>query len=40
MRNIIGVINDAIGQEGVACLPCERVNLDYGRHSEYQDSVG
>lgn len=38
MKRIIEVINDAVKQEGVRCLPCERRNLDYERFSEYRDS--
>jgi len=38
MRRIVTVIDDAIRSKKVACLPCERVNLDYERFSEYRDS--
>lgn len=38
MDRIIDIINDTIGQDGIECLPCERINLDYERYSEYRDS--
>jgi len=38
MKKIIDIINQAIKGEGVECLPCERVNLDKQRFSEYIDS--
>lgn len=38
MKPIIAVINDAIKQDGVRCLPCEKRNLDYERFTEYRDS--
>lgn len=38
MKRIIDVINGSISQRDVQCLPCERVNLDYLRFSEYLDS--
>jgi hypothetical protein len=38
MKKIIDVINKAISQPGVKCLPCDRVNLDFIDHNEYLDS--
>lgn len=38
MKTIISVINDVIREGGAECLPCDKVNLDYERLSEYRDS--
>jgi len=40
MKKIIDIINDEIRdtQKGIECLPCERVNLDHERYSEYKDA--
>jgi hypothetical protein len=37
VKSIVQVINEAVRQADVQCLPCDRVNLDYERH-EYRDS--
>jgi hypothetical protein len=38
MKPIVSVINEAIRAADAECLPCDRVNLDYHRHSEYVES--
>lgn len=38
MKAILDVISGEIGGNGIACLPCERINLDYQRFTEYVDS--
>lgn len=38
MKKVVTVIDDAIKSETVACLSCERINLDYERFQEYRDS--
>jgi len=38
VKPIIDIINNAVGQNDVKCLPCDRINLDYHNFSEYLDS--
>lgn len=38
MKPIISVIENAVNQSDVKCLPCDRINLDYHSFSEYVDS--
>ena len=37
MPGILAIINES-GSEHFKCLPCDRVNLDFGQFAEYQDS--
>lgn len=38
MKKIIDIVDAAVSQADVKCLPCERINLDYHAFSEYLDS--